>query len=225
MLALVVSGGHTALVMITVEGDAKIIGSTLDDAAGEALDKAAKLMGLGYPGGPVIEKISALGNPAKFAFPRSLTGSTGKAKNPEDRFNFSFSGVKTALFYHIRNNPGKIDSYKDFLHDTVASYQEAVLDVLCRKAADAASFHNASSVVLCGGVACNSVLRKKMGETLPKSAKLFCAEPKFCTDNAAMVAGLGWHIFKSGVFEETDADVFSRLPPFKSVPFVKCLPR
>ena len=97
-----VSGGHTALLLIDAQGQAKLVGTTIDDAAGEALDKAAKMLGLGYPGGPVIQKTAESGDPLKYRFPRSLTGQGGKAVAPEHKLNFSFSGVKTALLYHIR---------------------------------------------------------------------------------------------------------------------------
>lgn len=220
IVALVVSGGHSALVLVQKDGKAEIIGSTIDDAAGEALDKAAKMLGLGYPGGPIIEKIASNGNPAKFAFPRSLTGSSGKALAPEDRFNFSFSGVKTSLFYHCKNFFAANPPQGELLYDTVASYQEAVLDVLTKKTLDAVIEFSAKSVVLCGGVACNSRLRTKITQTIRPDIKCFIAEPKYCTDNAAMVAGMAYKLYAAGYKDDISLDAFSRLPHFQKIPFI-----
>jgi N6-L-threonylcarbamoyladenine synthase len=221
ILALVVSGGHTALLLIDAEGQAKLVGTTIDDAAGEALDKAAKMLDLGYPGGPVIQKTAESGNPKKYRFPRPLTGQAGKAVSPEHKLNFSFSGIKTALLYHVRDlekENGKLEG--QLLHDTVASYQEAIIDVLCRKTAMAAREYNVKTVVLCGGVACNSVLRERLPKALPKTAKLRLAERKYCTDNASMVGGLAHYYFEKGEFSPLDIDAFARLPVISKVPFV-----
>ncbi|MCP3964948.1 MAG: tRNA (adenosine(37)-N6)-threonylcarbamoyltransferase complex transferase subunit TsaD [Lentisphaerae bacterium] len=222
ILALVVSGGHTALLLIDEAGQAKLVGTTIDDAAGEALDKASKMLGLGYPGGPIIQKTAESGDASKYHFPRPLTGAAGKAVAPEHKYNFSFSGVKTALLYHVQKLTGKNGTLEgQELYDTVASYQEAVVDVLCRKTALAAKDFNARTVVLCGGVACNSVLRERMGTSLPQGAKLRLAERKYCTDNAAMVGGLAHYYFEKGQFTQLDADSYARLPSIADVPFVK----
>lgn len=196
ILALVVSGGHTALVLIPADGKARIVGTTLDDAAGEALDKAAKILGLGYPGGPVIDKLAKNGTPEAYVFPRSLTGASGKPVAPEHIFDFSFSGVKTSLL----NTFHKLGTVTpDMLPDLVASFQSAVMDVLVAKAINAAKTFNAPLVALCGGVACNSSLRQKLDEATKRAHKqLVLAPPKYCTDNAAMVAGLACHILKHG---------------------------
>ncbi len=220
LLALVVSGGHTAILLVEDDGSAKSIGTTLDDAAGEALDKAAKLLGLGYPGGPIIEKTALKGNPAKFAFPRSLTGRSGKALEIRNRFNFSFSGVKTALYYHCKKITENGTMKDELLYDTVASYQEAVIDVLARKTFDAIDVYKAKTLVLCGGVACNSLLRSRLKENIRPGMKFFAAEPKFCTDNAAMVAGMGYKLFLKGQKDNIGLDAFSRLPPFEKIPFI-----
>ncbi|HCE43800.1 MAG TPA: tRNA (adenosine(37)-N6)-threonylcarbamoyltransferase complex transferase subunit TsaD [Lentisphaeria bacterium] len=220
ILSLVVSGGHTALVMITADGTAKIVGTTLDDAAGEAFDKAAKLLNLGYPGGPVIEKTAKNGNPAKFAFPRSLTGAAGRALSEKDRFNFSFSGVKTSLYYHCKNAGGSDKIQGEFLYDTVASYQEALVDVLTRKTLEAAEHFCAPTVVICGGVACNGALRERMKKILPAKRQLVVSHPKYCTDNAAMIAGLGWHYYKEKKFDDYSLDAYSRMSELSSVVFV-----
>lgn len=196
ILALVVSGGHTAIVVIQPDGHARIVGSTLDDAAGEALDKAAKILGLGYPGGPVIDRIAKTGNASAYDFPRGLTGAAGKAVKPEHRFDFSFSGVKTAMLYAVKDR-----SLSDQeLADVVASYQAAVMGVLVTKAGDAALHFNTPVICVCGGVACNSYLREKLSlEAARIGRKLVLAPPKYCTDNAAMVAGLAWHYLRHGL--------------------------
>ena len=209
VLALVVSGGHTAIVLIPADGQARILGSTLDDAAGEALDKAAKIMGLGYPGGPIIDQMSRQGNPDAFHFPRSLTGQAGKAVKPEHRFDFSFSGVKTSLLYALKDHP---DTLKDQLPDLCASFQEAVIDVLRMKAMDAGREHRVKTLILAGGVACNSRLRAKIGSACEKAHLQFIpAPPKYCTDNAAMIGGLAYHYFRAGYSSDPNYSIHARL--------------
>ncbi len=219
IMALVVSGGHTSIVILRTDGIAHLAGTTLDDAAGEAFDKAAKLLNLGYPGGPVIERLAANGNPEAFHFPRSLTGAAGKPVAPENRFHFSFSGLKTALLYHTKNLGGSENVKDQLLYDTLASYQEAIADVLCRKGFDAAKHFGAKTAILCGGVACNGALRKKFLETAPEGLRAIAAPKKYCTDNAAMVAGLGWHYFRSGMFADLSLDARARLPLETKLPF------
>lgn len=217
LLALVVSGGHTALVLVNENGEARQLGCTIDDAAGEALDKGAKLLGLPYPGGPAIQRTAEKGDPEAFDFPRPLTGAAGKALAPENLYNFSFSGIKTALLYHLRNrdvsDPG-------MLADTAASYQRAVVDCLVRKTLKAAKDFSVRTVVVAGGVACNAELRRMMAEKMPAKIALRIARPVFCTDNAAMVAGIAWHNFRRGEFSALDIDSFARLPQFVKVPFI-----
>ena len=209
ILGVVVSGGHTALVLIEQDGTARIVGSTLDDAAGEALDKAAKILNLGYPGGPIIDRLAREGNPQRFAFPRGLIGGGGKPMPPEHKYDFSFSGVKTALLYQVR---GKSLS-EDELRDVVASYQAAVMEVLVTKAMFAAHDFQAKLLCLCGGVACNSYLRAHLENACRESGrKLLLAPPKYCTDNAAMIAGLGYHYLKNGLADTLDMPVSARLP-------------
>ena len=222
MAALVVSGGHTSIVIIDSDGKARVVGATIDDAAGEALDKGAKLLNLGYPGGPVIERLARGGDPQKYHFPRSLTGSAGKATPPEHRFNFSFSGLKTALLYHSARmaKDGKAACLEgQELFDTLASYQEAVVDVLCSKVFDAARYFQAKTVLLAGGVACNSALRERFTATAPRGCRTILAPKKYCTDNAAMVAGLAYHYFAAGRFNDFSLDTFARLPHVTEVPF------
>lgn len=221
LLALVVSGGHTSLLLISADGEARQLGCTIDDAAGEALDKAAKLLNLGYPGGPVMQRTAETGDPARYHFPRPLTGGAGKALPPEHLYNFSFSGVKTALLYHVRRESEATGAFPaELLADTAASYQEAVVDVLVRKTLGAARDFGARSIVVSGGVACNAVLRARFEAVTPRGVRLFLAERRHCTDNAAMVAGVGFHHFRRGEFATFDIDAFARLPRITQVPFI-----
>lgn len=187
-LALVVSGGHTMLVEVRGLGDYVLLGQTIDDAAGEAFDKGANLLGLGYPGGPMIDKVSRTGDPRAVRFPRGRLGKDGQplaGLDPE--LCFSYSGLKTALLYHLKKHPLADDDAR--LASVAASYQEAIVDALvdrCRKVVG----HYAHLVVV-GGVSLNSRLREKLARLAKLSGvSLFMAEPCYCTDNAAMVAGL-----------------------------------
>ena len=221
LLALVVSGGHTSLLLVSADGSARQLGCTIDDAAGEALDKGAKLLGLGYPGGPVIQRTANGGNPGAFDFPRPLTGAAGKALSDENRYNFSFSGIKTSLLYKLRDllpEGGALPP--ETLADIAASYQSAVVDVLVRKAMAAAKAFKVRTLVAAGGVACNAELRRVLAERLPKGVELLIAPPKYCTDNAAMVGGCGWHSFRKKEFSPLDMDAFARLPVISRVPFI-----
>lgn len=220
LLALVVSGGHTSLILIDQEGNMTSLGSTIDDAAGEALDKGAKLLGLGYPGGPVIQKTAETGDAKRFDFPRPLTGTAGKALSPENLYNFSFSGIKTALLYHARDHAAELAGNPQFLADTVASYQEAVVDVLCKKTMMAAKNFNVKTIVCAGGVACNSLLRTRLEALTPASVKLQLAERRNCTDNAAMIGALGYHYHKRKEYSPLDIDAYARLPRITKVPFL-----
>lgn len=222
ILALVVSGGHTSLLLVDKDGSARQLGCTIDDAAGEALDKGAKLLKLGYPGGPIVQKTAEKGDVNKYDFPRPLTGAAGKPVSPENRYNFSFSGIKTALLYHVRREEeatgGQLS--EQFIADTAASFQEAVVDVLIRKTLLAVKDHPVRTVVVAGGVACNGRLRQLIAERLPRHIKLQLAPPRYCTDNAAMVGGLAWHAWRKGEFSPLDIDSFARLPQIVKVPFV-----
>lgn len=209
LLAVVVSGGHTALLLIRADGTTALVGRTLDDAAGEAFDKAAKILDLGYPGGPLIDRIAQRGDPGRVRFPRGLVGGSGRAVRAEDHLNFSFSGLKTALYYHVRD---RVLADAE-LADVVASYQAAIVDVLVLKSRWAAEESGAATVVLCGGVACNSALRRAMAEHLGGGGReLIVAPPRYCTDNAAMVAGLAWHELRLGAAPDPDVIVGARLP-------------
>ena len=221
ILALVVSGGHTSLLLVEKDGSARQLGCTIDDAAGEALDKGAKLLGLGYPGGPIMHKTAENGDIYRFDFPRPLTGGAGKPVSPENRYNFSFSGIKTALLYHVRKASEAELADPQWLADTAAGYQNAVVDVLVKKTLLAVKDFPVRTVVVAGGVACNAELRRLMAERLPKRITLKLAPPKYCTDNAAMVGGLAYHAFKNGDFSLLSIDSFARLPRIVSVPFVE----
>lgn len=218
LLALVVSGGHTALVVIRRDGTAEIIGSTLDDAAGEAFDKAAKILNLGYPGGPVIDRLARQGRPGTYDFPRGLTGGGGRPLKPENRFHFSFSGVKTALLYAVRDR----ELSDSELADVAADYQQAVVDVLVTKTRWAAEAYGIRTVCACGGVVCNSRLRAELESAAARAGwQLILAAPRYCTDNAAMVAGLAFHYLRRGPASCLDLGVEARLPrDLGRIPFV-----
>ena len=179
-LGLVVSGGHTSLYAVTRIGEYRALGHTLDDAAGEAFDKVAKLLGLPYPGGAVIDSLSKGGDPRAFAFPRGLS------RKRRDVFDFSFSGLKTAVATHVA-------AHRDgALPDLCASFQEAVCDALTLRAVRAANHAGLRQLVLCGGVAANSRLRALAQERCQaEGIALFVPPPRLCTDNGAMIAMAG----------------------------------
>jgi len=189
LVVLVASGGHTQLVRVLEWGRYEVLGRTRDDAAGEAYDKVGKLLGLGFPGGPAIEKKAAEGNPKAVPFPRAL-GS--------DTFDFSFSGLKTAVLNHTLSlSPEELSAG---LADITASFQAAVVDVLVRKTLSAAKQYRIRCVGLAGGVAMNGVLRSRMaGDAGPLRIRVLWPDPSLCSDNAAMVACTGHHYLSSGL--------------------------
>lgn len=174
-LALVVSGGHTQLIFMKDHLEYETVGETKDDAAGEAFDKVARMLGLGYPGGPAISKLASMGDAGAFAFPRGMIGSGD--------LNFSFSGLKTAVLYTIRKNED-IKNTDAFLADVSASFQQAVIDVLIKKTATAIKSFSPRSLLLAGGVSANTELRNAFVELLPQSA--YIPPLEYCGDNAAM---------------------------------------
>ncbi|MEY2528061.1 MAG: tRNA N6-adenosine threonylcarbamoyltransferase [Verrucomicrobiota bacterium] len=179
-VSLVVSGGHTLLVEVRDVGQYRILGRTVDDAAGEAFDKVAKLLGLGYPGGPEIERRAVSGNPARFDFPRSMLDSGDH--------NFSFSGLKTAVRYRLAEFVGGPEQ-PALVADFCASFQQAVIDVLVKKTLRAGKSCGARLITMSGGVSCNQALRNAMNEACNKAGlRLLTAAPGLCTDNAAMIA-------------------------------------
>ncbi len=183
-VALIVSGGHTNLYSVNGFLDFELLGSTRDDAAGEAFDKGAKALGLGYPGGVEIDRLSRNGNPEAIRFPRPLN---------DESPDFSFSGLKTSLLNYLRKNP--IENEKE-LFDICAGFQEAIVETLVNKTLTAARKKGVKSVVLAGGVACNSRLRKLAEDRIgSEGINVFIPPPVFCTDNAAMIATLGYHMY------------------------------
>ena len=180
-ITLLVSGGHTMIVQVNKLGDYELLGETKDDASGEAFDKVSKLLGLGYPGGPEIEKAAKKGNPSSFSFPRPMI--------QDKSFDMSFSGLKTAVLYATKE-VGKID--KKTICDIAASFQSAITDVLVHKLILSAENKKIDCIVLAGGVAANDELRKKISEKAKaKHIRTIYPQLKYCTDNAAMIAYLG----------------------------------
>ena len=196
-VALIVSGGHTSLLHLRGPGDYPLLGRTRDDAAGEAFDKVARMLGLPYPGGPEIDKLARTGNPAAFDFPRSM-------KDSGD-FAFSFSGLKTSMFYLL---PTLGETVVSRLPDLCASFQEAVVDVLVTKTLAAAKHLRAEHISVSGGVSCNSRLRAVFIERSTKAGlTLHLAAPANSTDNAAMIAYAALQRYQAGQFTTLDSDI------------------
>jgi N6-L-threonylcarbamoyladenine synthase len=200
-VALVVSGGHTNIYLAKNYHDFVLLGQTRDDAAGEAFVKAAKLLNLGYPGGVVIDKLAKKGNPQAVAFPRAM----------KDSPDFSFSGLKTSLLTMLKKRG--CDFEESQLPDVVASYQEAIVDVLVEKTIRAAQNNDIDRIVVCGGVAANGRLREKFAVAAGVSkSELFIPPIILCTDNAAMIAAIGEIMLKNGRSDSLDLNAVSRWP-------------
>ncbi|CAG1770040.1 partial tRNA N6-adenosine threonylcarbamoyltransferase, partial [uncultured bacterium] len=194
-ISLVVSGGHTILFLSESETKHIPLGWTIDDAAGEAFDKVSKILGLGYPGGPVIDRLARQGNHRAVKFPRAYL--------EKDSLDFSFSGLKTAVLYYyqgqdLKSSKSKTVSNQD-VSDIAASFQEAVVDVLVDKIVLASRMYNVRGVLTGGGVAANSRLRQRLKDKSKElSIPVYCPSVRLCTDNAAMVAGLAYKKYLEG---------------------------
>jgi len=210
-VALVVSGGHTHLYHVPAECEYRLLGHTRDDAAGEAFDKVAKLLGLGYPGGPVIEREAQGGDPQAIPFPRAVFSDGG--------LDFSFSGLKTAVVHHLKGLGGSTAASKtsllgaQALRDVCASFQQAAVDMLVERVMQAARDHAIGVAVVAGGVACNGALRKALAdEAEAEGIRLFIPSPVLCTDNAAMIAGAGAIRLRRGERAGWDLNAVASLP-------------
>ena len=191
-ICLLVSGGHTQLWQVNDFRNYKLLGETRDDAAGEAFDKGARILGLGYPGGPEIEKLALDGDYKSINFPRALI--------EKNNFEFSFSGLKTSLLYYFEKNN------KESLENIAASYQFAIIDVLVKKLKFAAEFSNTTNCVVAGGVAANKFLRNYSKNQIP-NRKIIFPHPSYCTDNAAMIAFLGEKYLLKGKKSKLDFSI------------------
>lgn len=202
-VVLLISGGHTMLVHARGHGDYEIMGTTLDDAAGEAFDKVARFLGLDYPGGPEIDRLSLLGDPAAIDFPRSMIDEVG--------FDVSYSGLKTSVINHVRRCEARNEEVS--IENIAASFQQAVVDVQVKKTMDAVLHAGVDRVFLCGGVAANSGLRGGLQDACEeRGVKLFVPPLELCTDNAAMVAACGTALLRRGRSSSLDASPDPNLP-------------
>ena len=200
-VALLASGGHTSIYYVTSHTRYEVMGRTRDDAAGEAYDKVAKMLGLGYPGGAVIDRLAKNGAPENISFPRPFID--------KSIFDFSFSGLKTAVRRYIQVHS---DDYLEQIPDIVAGFQEAVVDVLSYKIVHAAMAKGCDHIAIVGGVAANNRLREKIiNDAEPKGLTVHIPSVELCGDNAAMIAAIGYHHLKNGVVSDLGDDVFSRV--------------
>jgi N6-L-threonylcarbamoyladenine synthase len=201
-VSLVASGGHTHLVYVNDFGNYQILGKTRDDAAGEAYDKIARAIGLGYPGGPLIDKVAKLGNKEAIKFPRVFID--------EESLDFSFSGLKSAVLNYLHHCEQKNE--KIVVEDVAASFQEAVVDVLVTKAIKAAKMKDCNTITLAGGVASNSRLRERLGEECKENNYVFLKpSPIFCTDNGAMIGCAAYYKYLKKEFNDSSLNAFPNL--------------
>jgi N6-L-threonylcarbamoyladenine synthase len=195
LIALIVSGGHTTVSLVPDHGELKVLGQTLDDAAGEAFDKIARYLGLGFPGGPAIDKLARDGDPTRYDFPRGLRG--------KDTLDVSLSGLKTAVIRFVRE--ADAEGRELAMPDLAASFQEAIVDSLVDRAIRAAAEHGVDSIVAAGGVAANSRLRSRLTEAgEAKGLRVVIPPPILCTDNGAMIAAAGVRALGSGFTSPLD---------------------
>ncbi len=203
-ICLTVSGGHTQLVRVDSPLHMEVLGETKDDAVGEAFDKAAKILGMPYPGGPLVDKHAASGDPFKYNFPRTeMPGN-----------DYSFSGIKTALLYFVRDNSkNDLNFVNSNLADICASYQQALIDMLMKKLVKVSSELGISEIAVAGGVSANGALRKSLAQAAnDKGWKLYLPAFEYCTDNAAMIAMNAHYLFQAGSFSDISAGPLPRMP-------------
>lgn len=201
-IVLVVSGGHTHLYLSRPNSPYRLLGKTVDDAAGEAFDKGAQMLGLSYPGGPALDRLAASGNPSAVRFPRSYVSREG--------LDFSFSGLKTALLYHLQDRDR--DELDRCRADVAAAYQEAIVDVLVNRAFDAMHRQGVSALAVVGGVSANSRLRAQLRQRAEsESCRLSIPALTYCTDNAAMIAAAGRQAYEGGRVTAMDCEALSEL--------------
>lgn len=203
-LCLTVSGGHTQIVLVKDYFDMEVVGQTLDDAAGEAMDKTSKILGLPYPGGPLIDKHARLGNPDAYKFPEpQIPG-----------FDFSFSGLKTSILYFIRDNVAKNpDFIAENINDICASVEGRIVSILLNKLKKAADHYGIKDIALAGGVSANTGLRQGLQKLGDKNGwNCFIPEMQYCTDNAGMIAIAGYHKYLKGEFAEQSVAPLARMP-------------
>jgi N6-L-threonylcarbamoyladenine synthase len=192
-MSLVVSGGHTHLVLVHDYGKYTVLGRTRDDAAGEAYDKIARALGLSYPGGPAIERLAQEGNPDAVAFPKAMTGG----------YNFSFSGLKSSVLNYL--NKARMSGTEISVPDVAASFQKAVISVLVEKSIAACLEHKVEAFALAGGVASNRALKEAMSAAVTREGiRIWVPSPIYCTDNAAMIASCGYFSLKQGKISSLD---------------------
>lgn len=201
-LCLTVSGGHTQLVVVNSSFEMEVIGETIDDAAGEAFDKIAKIIGLPYPGGPLVDKYAKLGNPNAFYFPHPKVG----------ELEFSFSGLKTAVLYflqkEVKKNP---DFVEERLNDICASVQKTILDILFKKIDNAVMVTGIKRIAIAGGVSANSELRSRLESQRSKGRDVFVPAFEYCTDNAAMIGVAGYHKYIAEIFVDRTITANARM--------------
>lgn len=201
-ICLTVSGGHTQLVVVKSPLEMEVIGETIDDAAGEAFDKVSKIMGLPYPGGPLIDKYAQLGNPEAYSFPHPKVG----------KLQFSFSGFKTSVLYFLQKEIKKNPEFlNENLNDICASIQKTIIDILIKKLDNAVKETKIKRVAIAGGVSANSELRKRLEEKSKKGWKVFIPDFQYCTDNAAMIGIAGYFKFSKNQFVTLDVTADARL--------------